>query len=117
LKNFIGEVAEWLKAPVSKTGIPLAVSRVRIPASPPNLRRNGIVKHLALTFVFLLISPVTFKSSTQAGSRSTLLQSDVITLQSDVDVELDALTVALASPIFRASSFSSGNSLGEIDEL
>jgi hypothetical protein len=41
-----------------------------------------------------------------------LLQSDVITLQSDVDVELDALTVALASPIFRASSFSSGNSPG-----
>jgi hypothetical protein len=30
----LGEVAEWLKAPVSKTGIPLAVSRVRIPASP-----------------------------------------------------------------------------------
>ena len=34
INGLTGEVAEWLKAPVSKTGIPLAVSRVRIPASP-----------------------------------------------------------------------------------
>ncbi len=31
-----GEVAEWLKAPVSKTGIPVRVSWVRIPPSPQN---------------------------------------------------------------------------------
>lgn len=32
-----GEVAEWLKAPVSKTGIRATVSGVRIPPSPPFL--------------------------------------------------------------------------------
>jgi hypothetical protein len=31
----IGEVAEWLMAPVLKTGIPERVSGVRIPPSPP----------------------------------------------------------------------------------
>src|SRR5437588_6651674 len=31
----IGEVAEWLKASVLKTGIPERVSGVRIPPSPP----------------------------------------------------------------------------------
>jgi hypothetical protein len=30
-----GEVAEWLMAPVLKTGIPERVSGVRIPPSPP----------------------------------------------------------------------------------
>src|SRR5947208_15130719 len=30
-----GQVAEWLKAPVSKTGIPERVSRVRISPCPP----------------------------------------------------------------------------------
>ncbi len=30
-----GEVREWLNRPVSKTGIPFGVSRVRIPPSPP----------------------------------------------------------------------------------
>ena len=34
----LGEVAEWLKAPLSKSGIPLRVSWVRIPPSPPHLR-------------------------------------------------------------------------------
>ena len=29
-----GEVREWLNRPVSKTGIPFGVSRVRIPPSP-----------------------------------------------------------------------------------
>ena len=32
-----GEVAEWLKAPVSKTGIGVTLSGVRIPLSPPFL--------------------------------------------------------------------------------
>jgi hypothetical protein len=32
-----GEVAEWLMAPVLKTGIPERVSGVRIPSSPPSL--------------------------------------------------------------------------------
>ena len=31
----LGEVAEWFKAPLSKSGIRLRVSRVRIPPSPP----------------------------------------------------------------------------------
>ena len=31
----LGEVAEWLMAPVLKTGIPERVSGVRIPPSPP----------------------------------------------------------------------------------
>src|SRR5947207_7001659 len=31
----LGQVAEWLKAPVSKTGIPERVSRVRISPCPP----------------------------------------------------------------------------------
>jgi hypothetical protein len=30
-----GEVSEWLKEPVSKTGVGLRRPRVRIPASPP----------------------------------------------------------------------------------
>jgi hypothetical protein len=34
-----GEVAEWLMAPVLKTGIPERVSGVRIPPSPPDLLR------------------------------------------------------------------------------
>ena len=31
----IGEVAEWLMAPVLKTGVPERVPGVRIPPSPP----------------------------------------------------------------------------------
>ena len=34
IKNY-GELAEWLMAPVLKTGIPERVSGVRIPRSPP----------------------------------------------------------------------------------
>src|SRR6185312_8943189 len=34
-----GEVAEWLMAPVLKTGIPERVSGVRIPPSPPCMLR------------------------------------------------------------------------------
>ena len=33
----LGEMAERTKAPVSKTGIPVRVSWVRIPLSPPNI--------------------------------------------------------------------------------
>jgi hypothetical protein len=36
-KNEVGEVAEWLMAPVLKTGIRETVSGVRIPPSPPDL--------------------------------------------------------------------------------
>ena len=39
-----GEVAEWLNAPVSKTGMGRSPSRVRIPPSPPapgTARRRG----------------------------------------------------------------------------
>ncbi len=38
----VGEVAEWLKAPLSKSGIPPKVgSWVRIPPSPPSLLTKG----------------------------------------------------------------------------
>ena len=38
-----GEVAEWLKAPLSKSGIlPKAGSWVRIPPSPPNIAGKSI---------------------------------------------------------------------------
>jgi hypothetical protein len=33
-----GQVSEWLKEPVSKTGIPVRVSRVRIPPCPLQYR-------------------------------------------------------------------------------
>lgn len=36
-----GKVAEWLKAPLSKSGIPETVSRVRI--SPFPLKQKGVV--------------------------------------------------------------------------
>ena len=36
-----GQVAEWLKAPVSKTGIPATVSWVRIPPCPPPFALMG----------------------------------------------------------------------------
>ena len=34
LNDYSGEVSEWLKEPVSKTGVPFGVPRVRIPPSP-----------------------------------------------------------------------------------
>ncbi|MEN9561491.1 MAG: hypothetical protein RIQ56_764 [Candidatus Parcubacteria bacterium] len=37
-----GEVAEWSKAPVSKTGRLETVSRVRIPPSPPNYFKHAV---------------------------------------------------------------------------
>jgi hypothetical protein len=36
-----GEVAEWLKAPHSKCGVPARVPRVRIPPSPPTQNRTA----------------------------------------------------------------------------
>ena len=41
-KNEVGEVAEWLMAPVLKTGIRETVSGVRIPPSPPVLLNSCI---------------------------------------------------------------------------
>jgi hypothetical protein len=35
----IGQVSEWLKEPVSKTGIPVTVSWVRIPPCPSERQR------------------------------------------------------------------------------
>ena len=34
-EHSLGEVTEWLKVPVLKTGVPAMVPRVRIPPSPP----------------------------------------------------------------------------------
>src|SRR5271155_3596504 len=39
----VGEVAEWLMAPVLKTGIPERVSGVRIPSSPPSLTGTALL--------------------------------------------------------------------------
>jgi hypothetical protein len=47
-----GEVAEWLMAPVLKTGIPERVSGVRIPPSPPD---SLVVKQLG-AFASLLLN-------------------------------------------------------------
>ena len=41
IKRASGEVAEWLKASVSKTGVLARVSRVRIPPSPPLQNRTA----------------------------------------------------------------------------
>ena len=46
----VGEVAEWLMAPVLKTGIPERVSGVRIPPSPPSF----FFPYLASELVFPL---------------------------------------------------------------
>ena len=37
-----GEVAEWLMAPVLKTGVPERVPGVRIPPSPPDFESKGL---------------------------------------------------------------------------
>ena len=43
--NTFGEVAEWSKAPVSKTGRRESVSRVQIPPSPFELFEKGVPHH------------------------------------------------------------------------
>jgi hypothetical protein len=50
--NTRGEVAEWLMAPVLKTGIPERVSGVRIPPSPPVLWSSVQVRSSAPTYLF-----------------------------------------------------------------
>ena len=49
--NECGEVAEWLMAPVLKTGIPERVSGVRIPPSPPLLLLSGTCKSVIPTLI------------------------------------------------------------------
>ena len=44
----IGELAEWLNAPVLKTGERESVPRVRIPGSPPNTHKKRARENLAL---------------------------------------------------------------------
>ena len=41
LHTLLGQVAEWLKAPVSKTGAPATVSRVRISPCPSSTSPEG----------------------------------------------------------------------------
>lgn len=43
-----GEMAEWFKVPVLKTGVPATVPRVRIPLSPPGGNDSLLVGHLLL---------------------------------------------------------------------
>src|SRR5437660_8349243 len=45
-----GEVAEWLNAPHSKCGIRATVSGVRIPPSPPVIRRFGAFEPFGAVF-------------------------------------------------------------------
>ena len=46
----IGGVAEWLKAPVSKTGIRETGSRVQISPPPPDVQvRTVIIGYLTIT--------------------------------------------------------------------
>ena len=49
----IGEVAEWTKAPLSKSGIRLRVSRVRIPPSPPSPFPSPLILSLSKDAVAL----------------------------------------------------------------
>src|SRR6185437_7299002 len=55
MRSFIidssGRVAEWLMAPVLKTGIPERVSGVRIPPLPPS-SPHQVVRHHAAIFGF-----------------------------------------------------------------
>ena len=52
----VGEVAEWLKAPVLKTGRPARVSGVRIPPSPQVRQRDDplIIVRTSLVAAFLV---------------------------------------------------------------
>ena len=60
-----GEVAEWLKAHAWKVCIGLSLSRVRIPPSPPKLRKGPVGPFLffllrkfnSITFVFHALNP------------------------------------------------------------
>src|SRR5208282_4260832 len=64
-----GEVAEWLMAPVLKTGLPERVSGVRIPPSPPrslNCRESWLF-YLASTRIMLVFRDY----SKQTGLRRT----------------------------------------------
>src|SRR6202034_1218567 len=59
-----GEVAEWLMAPVLKTGVPERVPGVRIPPSPPVIK---FPCHFLISLCFLLFallfSPVRYRSA------------------------------------------------------
>tara|TARA_B100000780_G_scaffold222377_1_gene161474 strand:- start:153 stop:362 length:210 start_codon:yes stop_codon:yes gene_type:complete len=44
LLNFIGEMAEWFKAHAWKVCVLLKVPRVRIPVSPPELKKPFKIK-------------------------------------------------------------------------
>ncbi len=51
----LGGVAEWLKAPLSKSGMGAIPSRVRISPPPqkksPILLRMGLIEHISSSFV------------------------------------------------------------------
>ena len=49
-------MAEWLKAPVLKTGKRASVSRVRIPPHPPSLNYK-ILKYMVIIFDYLAALP------------------------------------------------------------
>jgi hypothetical protein len=66
LRNRRGEVAEWLMAPVLKTGVPERVPGVRIPPSPP-------LSLLCFTYIVVIPALETKKNTHQTASVSSKL--------------------------------------------
>jgi hypothetical protein len=52
----VGEVTEWFKVPVLKTGVRESVPWVRIPPSPPNIVLNPMVEGIHLWGILLVAS-------------------------------------------------------------
>ena len=70
-----GRVAEWLMAPVLKTGVPERVSGVRIPSLPPLLyllgghRSGNVPDHVGMFVVKICVVPVRRDGRVAEGAR------------------------------------------------
>ena len=70
-----GRVAEWLMAPVLKTGVPERVSGVRIPSLPPHLsllgghRGGSVPSHIGMFVVKICVVPVRRDGRVAEGAR------------------------------------------------
>ena len=70
-----GRVAEWLMAPVLKTGVPERVSGVRIPSLPPHLsllgghRGGNVPSHIGMFVVKICVVPVRRDGRVAEGAR------------------------------------------------
>ena len=86
LKYFThGEVAEWLKAPVLKTGKVSKPSRVRLPPSPP--RKKDEINYEIVFFSYL------FFSYTLVGA-IPFVPPPVLIPVSDINILITKLTIA-----------------------